>query len=215
MWAAVAAPVGAIRRRSAVRCLGSHAMSRPWSDSTATGMDEQARPETLTPSTQAQADDSRSGAADDRPTFVARQATAAFPPEIDEHGLSLPIGSPSFARGLWRIAAADVSSGNRVTLLRDGPATFSAMLSLIDAADRVVDLEGYIFRDDLVGQLFAQSLMPAAQPGVTVRQLGGWIGRMGTPRAFFAAIARAGVNIRLVNLPGFRPWLGLVPRDHR
>ena len=41
---------------------------------------------------------------------------------------------PSFARGLWRIAAADVSSGNAVMLLHDGPATFSEMIHLIDRA---------------------------------------------------------------------------------
>ena len=34
------------------------------------------------------------------------------------------------ARGLWRIAAADVSA-NVVTLLRDGPATFAAMVELM------------------------------------------------------------------------------------
>ena len=42
---------------------------------------------------------------------------------------------PSFARGLWRIAAADVSSGNASRCLRDGPATFAAMLDAIDGAD--------------------------------------------------------------------------------
>ena len=178
-------------------------------------MDERTRPEVMTPSAPTQPDESRSAEADERPTFVARQATAAFPPEIDEYGLSIPIGSPSFARGLWRIAAADVSSGNRVTLLRDGPATLAAMLSLIEQADRVVDLEGYIFRDDEVGQLFAKALMAAAQRGAKVRLLVDWIGRMGTPRAFFAAMSRAGVDVRLFNPPGFRPWLGLVPRDHR
>ena len=47
---------------------------------------------------------------------------------------------PSFARGLWRIAAADVSSGNRVRLLRDGPATFDAMISLIESAQSSVSL---------------------------------------------------------------------------
>jgi cardiolipin synthase A/B len=108
-----------------------------------------------------------------------------------------------------------VSSGNRVTLLRDGPATFSAMLGLIAEAEHAVNLEGYIFRDDEVGQQFALSLMDAARRGVTVRLLVDWIGRMGTPRAFFDQMRRGGVDVRLFNSPGFRPWLGLVPRDHR
>lgn len=124
-------------------------------------------------------------------------------------------GTPSFARGLWRIAAADVSSGNRVALLRNGPTTFATMLDLIDHAGHSVNLEGYIFRDDEVGQQFAQSLVAAATRGVKVRLLVDWIGRMGTPYSFFHEIARGGVEVRLFNRPGFHRWLGLVPRDHR
>ncbi len=52
---------------------------------------------------------------------------------------------PSFSRALWRIASADVSCGNVVTLLRDG-AAFDAMLALIDSAKETLDFEGYIFR---------------------------------------------------------------------
>ena len=58
---------------------------------------------------------------------------------------------PSFARGLWRIAAADVSSGNRVRLLHDGPETFDEMLELIHNAKKSIALESYIFRSDEVG----------------------------------------------------------------
>jgi len=55
---------------------------------------------------------------------------------------------PAFARGLWRIAAADVSSGNAVTLLHDGPATFDVMCEAIAAARETVVLEAYILRSD-------------------------------------------------------------------
>jgi len=48
-----------------------------------------------------------------------------------------------------------------------------------------------------------------------VRLLVDWIGRLGTPYAFFQAIARGGVEVRIFSPPGFRRWLGLVPRDHR
>ena len=180
-------------------------------------MDDRARPEVVTPSAPARPgdpDDPRSAPAA-ASSFVARQATGVVPPDIERRGVSALVGSPSFARGLWRIAAADVSSGNRVTLLRDGPATFSAMLGLIDAAQEAVNLEGYIFRHDEVGQQFAKSLVAAARRGASVRVLVDWIGRMGTPKAFFDDMRRGGVDVRLFNTPGFRPWLGLVPRDHR
>ena len=134
--------------------------------------------------------------------------------ELEQRALAAP-GTPSFARGLWRIAAADASSGNRVALLRNGPATFSAMLDLIATAERTVCLEGYIFRRDEVGQQFADALVAAAQRGVEVKLLVDWIGRMGTPYSFFHAMARGGVEVQIFNPPGFHRWLGLVPRDHR
>jgi cardiolipin synthase len=122
---------------------------------------------------------------------------------------------PSFSRALWRIAAADVSSGNRLTLLRDGPSTFDAMLALIDSARTSVVYEGYIWRDDEIGQRFARAFIDAAQRGVRVRVLVDWIGRLPTPKRFFRNMQRQGVELRLFNPPGFRDWLGLLPRDHR
>jgi cardiolipin synthase len=126
-----------------------------------------------------------------------------------------PAPAPSFARGLWRIAAADVSSGNKVTLLRDGPATFEAMEEAIAGARESVDLESYIFRSDEVGQRFAALLAEAAGRGARVRVLVDWIGLLGTPRSFVARLRARGVDVKVFNAPGFRPWLGLVPRDHR
>jgi len=122
---------------------------------------------------------------------------------------------PSFARGLWRIAAADVSSGNKVALLRDGPATFAAMVELIDAATTSVALESYIFRSDDVGQQVSDALVRAAARGAGVRLLLDWIGARGTSRKFLKQIQRGGVEIAVFNPLGFRPWFGVVPRDHR
>ncbi|HKO16178.1 MAG TPA: phospholipase D-like domain-containing protein, partial [Gemmatimonadaceae bacterium] len=129
---------------------------------------------------------------------------------------ALPVlPGPSFARGLWRIAAADVSSGNTVHLLRDGPATFDAMIALIEGARTSVSLESYIFRSDEVGQRFADALTRAAERGITVRLLLDWIGVRGTSRGFLRQIRQGGVDVRIFNPIGWRPWLGLVPRDHR
>jgi len=122
---------------------------------------------------------------------------------------------PSFARGLWRIAAADVSSGNRVRLLHDGPETFDEMLELIHAAKRSVALESYILRSDEVGTRFADALTAAAARGVHVRVLSDWIGTRGTARRFLNGMRKRGVQVGIFNTPGFRAWLGLVPRDHR
>jgi len=134
-------------------------------------------------------------------------------------GGSLPDGTlaaASFARVLWRVAAADVSAGNRPVLLRDGAATFEAMLALIAAARHTVELEAYIFRgNDEIGQRFVRELIEAARRGVRVRLLVDWVGGRGTPRRVWKELRAAGVNLRIYSPPGMRAWLGLLPRDHR
>ena len=127
-----------------------------------------------------------------------------------------PAGTgPAFARGLWRIAAADVSSGNAVALLHDGAATFDAMVAAIDGAQHTVVLEAYILRSDEAGQRIGDALIRAAERDVSVRVLSDWIGMRGIASSYISALKAAGVQHRVFNPPGIRPWLGLIPRDHR
>jgi cardiolipin synthase len=127
-----------------------------------------------------------------------------------------PSAAVSFARGLWRVAAADVSAGNRPVLLRDGAAAFDAMIAGIDGAHHTLDFECYIFRgNDEVGQRFVRALLAAAQRNVRVRLLVDWVGGRGTPRHVWRTLRDGGVDVRIFSPPGFRAWLGLLPRDHR
>ena len=150
-----------------------------------------------------------------RPALPNASAAAHASHVAAEAGVDERAAGPSFARGLWRIAAADVSSGNVVRLLRDGPATYDAMMQLIDGARETVALESYMFRDDEVGQRFAAALTAAARRGVVVRLLVDWLGIRGASRAFFRRLAAQGIAVRVFNPVGFKPWLGIYPRDHR
>ena len=124
-------------------------------------------------------------------------------------------GGPAFSRGLWRIAAADVSSGNLVSLLHDGPATFDVMCAAIARARETVVLEAYILRSDEVGRRIGDALIEVAQRGVQVRILSDWIGMRGISSSYLDGLKRAGIVHRVFSPPGWRPWLGLIPRDHR
>jgi cardiolipin synthase len=126
-----------------------------------------------------------------------------------------PVPGPAFARGLWRIAAADVSSGNSAELLHDGPRTYDVMIAAIAAARETVVLESYIFRSDETGQRFATALVDAVSRGVAVRVLTDWIGMRGIRSSFIANLRKAGVDVRVFNPPGLRAWFGFIPRDHR
>jgi len=122
---------------------------------------------------------------------------------------------PAFARALWRIAAANVTAGNEIRLYSDGNETFDAMIEIIDRAESHVELESYIYKPDLVGQRFADALSAAAKRGVRARLLTDWVGMRGTPASFMRALRGRGVEVRIFNPPHWRPWFGIVPRDHR
>src|ERR1700734_278264 len=102
---------------------------------------------------------------------------------------------PSFVRGLWRIAAADVSSGNTVRLLRDGAGAVDVIRELIEGARESIALEQYIFHGDEVGRRAAEALIAAAGRGVAVRVLADWIGSLGTGPGFFRHLRRHGVDV--------------------
>jgi cardiolipin synthase len=139
-------------------------------------------------------------------TAITTTATPAPP--------SSTIG-PRFARGLWRIAAADASSGNQVELMRDGTRIFDAMIDVIEHAKETVVLESYIVNSDSVGERFAIALIAAVHRGVRVRVIADWVGSWTTKRRYWRMLRDGGVDVRVFNRPGFRAWLGLVPRDHR
>lgn len=140
----------------------------------------------------------------------------AAPPQLASARPGPPADrAAGYAKALWRIASADVSCGNQIALYSDGDETFDAMIALIDGARERVDLESYILRGDSTGERFADALGRAASRGVHVRVIGDWIGMRGTPGGFLDRMRRSGVHVRVFNRPGFRRWLGLVPRDHR
>ena len=61
--------------------------------------------------------------------------------------------------------------GNRIDLLETGSDYFPALREAIDAAQREVHLETYIFEDDDTGRMIATALIQAARRGVAVRVL--------------------------------------------
>src|SRR5438132_12137346 len=78
-----------------------------------------------------------------------------------------------------------VRLGNRVQLLRDGAATFPAMLDAIAGAKRHVNLASYTFAGDTTGRIFAAALAEKAKAGVEVNVLYDAFGSGDTPLSLF------------------------------
>jgi cardiolipin synthase A/B len=116
------------------------------------------------------------------------------------------------------IAGYPLTTGNSVTLLQDGPATYEAMLSAIASARDHVNMETYILDDDAVGQRFAQALIDKQLQGVQVNLIHDSVGTLNTPPAFFERLQASGIRVLQFNpvnpLQTRKVW-ELNQRDHR
>ena len=115
-----------------------------------------------------------------------------------------------------RAAGAPLLRGNRVDLLQDAGENYPAWLEAIEAAERSIHFEMYIFSDDATGRRFADRLCARARDGVHVRILYDWLGALGkTPGRFWSHLREAGCEVRCVNPPRLANPLGWLSRDHR
>ena len=139
-------------------------------------------------------------------TTVARGAEPAARPTPERDKLTLAID---------RAAGARPIGGNRLEHFADSPGALDRMLAGIAAARQWVHLENYIIRDDSTGRRFADALIERAGSGVRVRVLYDALGSLGTSRAYWRRLTRAGVDVRAFNpLITWHPF-DLLARDHR
>ena len=96
-------------------------------------------------------------------------------------------------------------SGNRITLLKSGLEYFPALLAEIDAAQREIHLETYIFESDSTGRAVAAALARAARRGVATHLLVDGFGSADLDRRLAAEMEEAGV-LFLVYRPLLSPW---------
>jgi len=116
------------------------------------------------------------------------------------------------------IVGSPLTIGNKVLLLKDGPATYQAMLAAILKARDHINMETYILEDDEVGQRFAQALIDKQKQGVQVNLIRDSVGTLGTPAAFFKQLTDSGIEIlefNPVNPLAARTGWEVNQRDHR
>lgn len=96
----------------------------------------------------------------------------------------LPEGGPS--------PTVHLIEGNRLRLLRDGPAGLEALLALIAGARETLDLLYYIFWDNEGGQTVLDAIVAARRRGVAVRLVVDGFGSKRTVEGFFDPLREAG-----------------------
>ncbi|MFO1313265.1 MAG: cardiolipin synthase ClsB [Burkholderiales bacterium] len=98
------------------------------------------------------------------------------------------------------------TQGNSIELLRSGGEFFPALTAAVDAAEREVWIETYIFADDAVGRAIAGTLVRAAGRGVAVRVLvDGWGAKSYLTRRLERTLREGGVRL-LKYRPEVAPW---------
>jgi cardiolipin synthase len=123
----------------------------------------------------------------------------------------LPAELAPYARTLQRWRA-----GCAVTVLRDGGATYPAMLAALAAAQRTICFETYILAADLTGDRFKAVLIERARAGVAVRIIYDAVGSFGLPDSWVDEMRVAGCEV--IDFNPIAPWrrrFRLSHRDHR
>lgn len=116
------------------------------------------------------------------------------------------------------ITGSPLVTGNKVTLLIDGPATYASMQQAIQAARYHINMETYIMEDDEVGRQFANLLIAMQKKGVQVNLMYDSVGAINTPRAFFQPMIDAGIHVleyNPINPTQVRKDWEVNQRDHR
>ncbi len=90
-----------------------------------------------------------------------------------QYGLDhrIAAGSPEFLDSLAGLTGAPFLRGNRVDVLNNGDAFYPAMLDAVNAAERSITAEAYIYWAGQIGVQFADALAAASRRGVIVKIL--------------------------------------------
>ncbi len=119
---------------------------------------------------------------------------------------------------LEEISGSPLIAGNKVTLLKDGEATYGAMFSAIQNARDHINFETFIFEDDDIGRRFADLLVEKQEEGVPVHLIYDSVGSDNTPAAFFKRLRDSGIKVvefNPVNPLKAKKVDFLTHRDHR
>ena len=148
---------------------------------------------------------------------LSRQKSAAILAQLKRKSGDIDILEKQIALE-QAIVGSPLILGNKVTLLQDGAATYSAMFSAIRNAQNHINLESYIIENDEIGLQFADLLLERQSRGVQVNIIYDSVGGFNTPKAYFERLRQGGIEVLEFNpvnpLNAKTPWL-LNNRDHR
>ncbi len=124
----------------------------------------------------------------------------------------------SYVALMEAISGKPLLTGNKVTLLIDGPATYAEMFRAIQGATDHINFETYIFEADEVGRRFSDLLLQKQAEGVQVNLVYDSVGCSSTPPDFFQRLREGGIQaleFNPINPLALDRERRLTHRDHR
>ena len=131
--------------------------------------------------------------------LAALAGCAGLPPQVQRTpSQALPGGTDT---ALGRIAADSLPEAGLtgLRLLPTGAFAIDTRLTLVQRAERSIDLQYYLLQDDATGRALLRALRDAAQRGVRVRLLLDDLYTAGSDPLLLGLAAHAGVELRLFN----------------
>ena len=122
---------------------------------------------------------------------------------------------PQFRREMNFLLGPTIVSGNRITQLHNGSVIFPAMLQAIQAAERSITFETYIYWSGAIGREFAEALAERAAAGVRVHVLLDWLGSGKMDMALLDTMKSAGVEVERYHPLNWYHFAQVNNRTHR
>lgn len=106
--------------------------------------------------------------------------------------------------------------GNKVKLLRNGPATFDAIFEALEKAEKFIHIQYYIFEEGEITERLKEIFKKKAREGVEIRVLYDGIGSQGLSNNFINELQEEGCSLScFLPIANLRPTSTLNYRNHR
>jgi len=119
------------------------------------------------------------------------------------------------AHSLQLLFGARPFAASSLELFTEGSRFFTAELAEIRRAERSIELESYIFHDDVAGRAYLEALTERARAGVEVRLLLDAAGNWHVPKKFFHPLLAAGGRVHFFRSLRLQRFWWATYRNHR
>ena len=127
----------------------------------------------------------------------------------------LDVSTPDFLRTMGSLLGPQILGGNEIAAYQNGDQIFPPMLEAIQAAQKTITFETYIYWEGEIGRKFLEALCERARNKVKVHVLIDWVGADRIDKAYFEQMRAAGVEFERFHPPRWYNLSKLNNRTHR